>query len=85
MGLRDLVTTILEPHLTSQGSRLNERMQRLTSWAAVIGVPTAVTGFFGQNVPYPGFQQAVGFYASVAIMIGIGLGLYASFKHRGWL
>jgi magnesium transporter len=84
-GLRDFVTTILETHLTIQGNRLNETMKKLTSWAAIIAVPTAVTGFFGQNVPYPGFQKAVGFYASVAIMIGIGLGLYASFKRRGWL
>jgi magnesium transporter len=84
-GLRDFVTTILETHLTIQGNRLNETMKKLTSWAAIIAVPTAVTGFFGQNVPYPGFQQQAGFYGSIAIMVLIGLGLYVSFKRRGWL
>jgi magnesium transporter len=84
-GLRDFVTTILETHLTIQGNRLNETMKKLTSWAAIIAVPTAVTGFFGQNVPYPGFQEQSGFYGSLAVMVFIGLFLYVQFKRRGWL
>jgi magnesium transporter len=84
-SLRDFVTTILETHLTIQSNRLNETMKKLTSWAAIIAVPTAVTGFFGQNVPYPGFGHQSGFVASVVIMLGIALGLYAGFRHRGWL
>ncbi|MGI8803206.1 MAG: magnesium transporter CorA family protein [Solirubrobacteraceae bacterium] len=84
-SLRDFVTTILETHLTIQGNRLNETMKKLTSWAAIIAVPTAVTGFFGQNVPYPGFQKASGLYASLVIMVAIATALYVSFKRRGWL
>ncbi|HEX3874571.1 MAG TPA: magnesium transporter CorA family protein [Solirubrobacteraceae bacterium] len=84
-GLRDFVTTILETHLTIQGNRLNETMKKLTSWAAIIAVPTAVTGFFGQNVPYPGFQQQAGFYGSLGLMLLIGIVLYVSFRRRGWL
>ena len=56
-SLRDLVTTILETNLTIQGNRLNVIMKKVTSWAAIIAVPTAVTGFYGQNVPYPGFAR----------------------------
>ena len=59
-SLRDLVTTILETNLTIQGNRLNLIMKKLTGWAAVIAVPTAITGFYGMNVPYPGFGRAVG-------------------------
>ena len=84
-GLRDFVTTILETHLTIQGNRLNETMKKLTSWAAIIAVPTAVTGFFGQNVPYPGFQEQAGFYGSLAIMLVIGVFLYFTFKRKEWL
>ncbi len=84
-SLRDLVTTILETNLTIQGNRLNEIMKKLTGWAAVIAVPTAVTGFFGQNVPYPGFAKESGVYASVAVMLGISIGLYMIFKRRSWL
>jgi len=84
-SLRDLVTTIRETNLTLQGNRLNEIMKKLTSWAAIIAVPTAVTGFFGQNVPYPGFNKTSGFYASVLIMAIIALALYLGFRKRDWL
>ena len=60
-SLRDLVTTILETHLTVRGNRLNVIMKQVTSWAAIIAVPTAVTGFYGQNVPYPGFGHTCRF------------------------
>jgi magnesium transporter len=84
-SLRDLVSTVLETRLTIQGSRLNEIMKKLTSWAAIIAIPTAVTGFYGQNVPYPGFQQVGGFVSSIVLILGLGIGLYLLFKHKGWL
>ena len=56
-SLRDLVTTIVETNLTLQGNRLNVITKKVTSWAAIIAVPTAITGFYGQNVPYPGFAR----------------------------
>jgi magnesium transporter len=84
-SLRDLVTTILETRLTLQGNRLNEIMKKLTSWAAIIAIPTAVTGFYGQNVPYPGFQQEWGFLCSLLLIVLLGGGLYLTFKRKGWL
>jgi magnesium transporter len=84
-SLRDLVTTILETRLTIQGNRLNEIMRKLTCWAAIIAVPTAVTGFYGQNVPYPGFQQSWGFVTSIVLMLVIGGGIYLGFKRKKWV
>ncbi|HEY2191692.1 MAG TPA: magnesium transporter CorA family protein [Actinomycetospora sp.] len=84
-SLRDLVTTILETRLTIQGNRLNEIMRQLTCWAAIIAVPTAVTGFYGQNVPYPGFQQGWGFLTSLVLMVLIAGALYLSFKRKHWI
>lgn len=84
-SLRDLVTTIRETNLTLQGNRLNDIMKRLTSWAAIIAVPTAITGFFGQNVPYPGFNKTSGFWASVIIMVVVAGALYTGFRKRDWL
>src|SRR5215472_7336541 len=54
-SLRDLVTTILETNLTIQGNRMNIITKKVTGWAAIIAVPTFITGFYGMNVPYPGF------------------------------
>ena len=84
-SLRDLVTTILETHLTIQGNRLNSIMKKVTSWAAVIAVPTAITGFYGQNVPYPGFGEHVGFWVSTALTVVVSVGLYATFRRRDWI
>jgi magnesium transporter len=84
-SLRDLVTTILETHLTVRGNRLNVIMKQVTSWAAIIAVPTAVTGFYGQNVPYPGFGHVAGFWASTVIMLGLSVLLYVIFRRKGWL
>lgn len=84
-GLRDVVTSLQETRIALQGNHLNQVMKKLTGWAAVIAVPTAVTGFYGQNVPYPGFGKTWGFAASVVILIGTALALYAVFKKRDWL
>ena len=84
-SLRDLVTTILETNLTIQGNRLNVITKKVTSWAAIIAVPTAITGFYGQNLPYPGFARTSGFIWSSLLIILLSGSLYVVFKRRGWL
>jgi magnesium transporter len=84
-SLRDLVTTLLETNLTIQGNRMNLVMKKVTSWAAIIAVPTAITGFYGQNIPYPGFNTEWGFWVSTGAIVVISTGLYFAFKRRDWL
>lgn len=84
-SLRDMITTVFETNLSLQDSRLNTVMKKLTSWAAIIAIPTAITGYFGQNVPYPGFGHEWGFALSSGAIIVIALGLYTIFKRRDWL
>ena len=61
-----MITSIFETNMSLAGHPMNLIMKKLTSWAAIIAVPTAVTGYFGQNVPYPGFGHEWGFVVSVA-------------------
>ena len=84
-SLRDLVNSILETNLTIQGNRLNIITKKVTSWAAIIAVPTFITGFYGMNVPYPGFSRQDGFATSIAIMVVAGIVLYLIFKRKDWL
>jgi magnesium transporter len=84
-SLRDLVNTILETNLTIQGNRLNIITKKVTSWAAIIAVPTAITGFYGQNVPYPGFAHQSGFLASSILIAVLSGALYLAFKRKDWL
>jgi magnesium transporter len=79
------VSTILETNLTIQGNRMNLIMKQVTSWAAIIAVPTAVTGFYGQNIPYPGFGNDSGLITSSLIIVGGSSALYFVFRRKGWL
>ena len=84
-SLRDLVNTILETNLTIQGNRLNIITKKVTSWAAIIAVPTAITGFYGQNLPYPGFAHRSGFLTSSILIVALSGLLYLTFKRKDWL
>ncbi len=84
-SLRDMVTTIFETNLSLQDARLNTIMKKLTGWAAIIAVPTAITGFYGQNVPYPGSGHVAGFLASTCLIFVLMAVIYVMFKRRDWL
>jgi magnesium transporter len=84
-SLRDLVTTLLETNLTLQGNRMNLIMKKVTSWAAIIAVPTAITGYYGQNVPYWGFGVETGVWTSNILIVVISGALFLAFKKRDWL
>jgi magnesium transporter len=84
-SLRDMITSVFETNLSLADARLNAIMKKLTSYAALIAIPTAVTGFYGQNVPYPGFNQHWGFWVSLSIMVTLLVVLYFGFKRKDWL
>jgi magnesium transporter len=84
-SLRDLLTTIVETSLTVQGNRLNVITKKVTGWAAIIAVPTAITGFYGQNLPFPGFATTSGFVTSTLLILIISGGLYVLFTRKDWL
>ena len=84
-SLRDMVTTVFETNLSLQDARLNTVMKKLTSWAAIIAVPTAITGFYGQNVLYPGIETTAGFITSSALIVVLVAILYVMFRRRDWL
>ncbi|MFN8036151.1 MAG: magnesium transporter CorA family protein [Acidimicrobiia bacterium] len=84
-ALRDLVATIVETNLSLRDYRQNQVMKKVTSWAAIIAVPTLITGFYGMNVPYPGFARHSGMWWSIGLMVGISGALYAIFRRREWL
>ncbi|MBK5288176.1 MAG: magnesium transporter CorA family protein [Acidimicrobiia bacterium] len=84
-ALRDLVSTIVETNLSLRDFRQNQIMKKVTSWAAIIAVPTLITGYYGMNVPYPGFARHWGVWISTGLMLGLSAFLYSTFKRRDWL
>lgn len=77
--------TLAAESLATTSVQQNNDMRRITAWVAIIAVPTAVTGFFGQNLPYPGFGQRAGFIASIVIMVCAATILFVIFKTKKWL
>ena len=59
-ALRDLIATLVETNLSVRDYRANQVMKKVTSWAAIIAVPTLITGWYGMNVPYPGLGRTMG-------------------------
>jgi magnesium transporter len=84
-ALRDLVSTIVETNLSLRDYRQNLVMKQVTSWAAIIAVPTLITGYYGMNVPYPGAGQEWGVVVSGLLVVALSAGLYVLFRRRGWL
>jgi magnesium transporter len=84
-SLRDMVSSLFETNLSLQDWRLNEIMRKLAAWAAIIAVPTAISGWFGQNIPYPGYAQTTGLWMSAALIAGMSGLLFWLFKRQDWL
>lgn len=84
-SLRDMVSSLFETNLSLQDARLNTIMKKLAAWGAIIAVPTAVTGWFGQNIPYPGFSAEWGLVQSVVVILGGTIGLYLLFRKFDWI
>lgn len=85
-ALRDIVASIVDTTLTFQANRENEVMKRVSSWAALIAVPTLITGYYGINVdtwPAQGTFEG-GIVVLVAVVVISG-GLYTLFRRNDWL
>jgi magnesium transporter len=84
-ALRDLAATIVETNLSLRDFRQNQVMKQVTSWAAIVAVPTLITGFYGMNVPYPGYGRDWGTVTAVILIVVLSAALYALFRRRDWL
>lgn len=84
-SLRDTISFIVETNLSLQDTRMNEIMKKLASWAAIISVPTLVTGFFGQNIPFFGFNDPAGLWLSGGLLVTSVSALWLAFRKNGWL
>ena len=84
-SLRDLVGTIVETNLSLRDYRQNQVMKKVTSWAAILAVPTLITGYYGMNVPFPGNGSPVGVVMSGALVVVLSGLLYVRFRRSDWL
>jgi magnesium transporter len=83
---RDILTGVLDVHLTATANRTNEIMKVLTIFATLATPFLLVTGFFGMNFSrLPWLDDPLGGLWATLIMAGIGLGMLFYFRRRGWI
>lgn len=83
---RDILTGVLDVHLTATANRTNETMKVLTV-IATLGTPfLLVTGFYGMNFErnMPLLSSPYGVAAATAVMVLLGLGMMVYFRRKGW-
>ncbi|MGQ0669219.1 MAG: magnesium/cobalt transporter CorA [Actinomycetota bacterium] len=85
-NVRELLTAALEAQLSQVSNRLNQVMRSVTSWGAIILVPTLVAGIYGMNFEnMPELGWLLGYPFALALMGLSAFVLYRVFKRRDWL
>ncbi len=66
--------------------RQNEDMRKISAWAAIALVPTAVAGIYGMNFEHmPELGTRYGYFVVLAVIVGACVGLYRAFRRNRWL
>jgi len=81
-----LLTTVLTAHQGQIGTWQNDDMKKISAWAAIAVVPTAIAGVYGMNFEYmPELHWKAGYPLVLILMAGVCVLLYRGFKRNGWL
>ncbi len=99
-GFRELLTNLLDidnalvarrqneemARLSQAGYDQNEQVKRISAWAAILFAPTLIASIYGMNFEHmPELSWVLGYPFALALMVLLGIGLYVTFKRRGWL
>jgi magnesium transporter len=99
-GFRELLTNLLDidnalvarrqneemARMTQAGYEQNEQVKRISSWAAILFAPTLVASIYGMNFRHmPELGWPLGYPLAILLMVLLGVGLYLTFRRRGWL
>ncbi len=83
---RDLLASALDAYLSVVSNNLNQVMRTLTAWSIILMSLALIAGIYGMNfVNMPELRLSWGYYAALAGMAALGLGLFALFKRIDWL
>ncbi|MGY1914653.1 magnesium/cobalt transporter CorA [Blastococcus sp. SYSU DS0973] len=85
-GLDELLTSILQASLARTQMADNEDMRKISAYAGIIAVPTAIAGIYGMNFTYmPELDEKWGYPAVLLVILTAIVLLYRGFRRNGWL
>jgi magnesium transporter len=63
----------------------NDILYVLTIFSVVMLPLTFITGFFGMNVHFPGYNSVSGFWVTLTLFIAVIAGMLGFFRYKRWL
>ena len=82
---KEVVEALEDTNESVISHRQNDVLRVLTVVTVILLPLTLITGIFGMNVHFPGFETAAAFWAICGFMLGLALGLTAFFRLKRWL
>jgi magnesium transporter len=85
-SLDELLTSILQASLARTSLADNEDTRKISAYAGIIAVPTAIAGIYGMNFRHmPELHWRFGYPLILVLILGLCVLLYRGFKRNGWL
>ena len=82
---KEVVEALEDTNESVISHRQNDVLRVLTVVSVVLLPLTLITGVFGMNVHFPGFDTAAAFWLIIGAMFGLAVGLIAFFRGKRWL
>lgn len=84
-SLQELLSSMFDFYMSTQGNRLNEVMATLTIIATIFIPLTFLAGIYGMNFKFmPELEWQWGYFVLLGSMAVIGGAMVAYFKNKGW-
>lgn len=85
-NLSDDLSFAFEAGMLIEQARQTDTTRKLSAWAAIIAIPTAVAGIYGMNFEnMPELKWTYGYYVVLGVMATSCATLYALFRRAKWL
>jgi magnesium transporter len=82
----ELLTTLVDATLAKISLQQNSDMRKITSWAAILAIPTMGAGVYGMNFDHmPELHWKYGYPTIMAVIIVVCLILHRIFTRNKWL
>ncbi|MBN2983705.1 MULTISPECIES: magnesium/cobalt transporter CorA [Cohnella] len=82
---RDMTADMRDSYLSVNSNRMNTIMKTLTVITTIFMPLTFIAGIYGMNFDFmPELRWRWGYFAILAVMFGIGFGMYGWFRRKKW-
>jgi magnesium transporter len=82
---KEVVEALEDTNESVISHRQNDVLRVLTVVTVILMPLTLITGIFGMNVHFPGFETPAAFWVLAGIMLALAIGLTAFFRLKRWL